>query len=201
MVAELAQCQQKLGEKYLSAFPTTWWDRLAKGERVWAPFYTIHIIMAGMFDMYRLANNQQALQVLEGMAAWADEWTAPKTEEHMQRTSFSTRPYFTTKSFLARIAASGPASENTPRPCSRRNMSVRSPFVPRGTFSSIIRLTGPSRRVHYPASARISIQRSAGNTGCLRAIMMIRQTGSLLTLTPDRRSTLSNRVRMLLISL
>jgi uncharacterized protein len=85
MVAEMAKCQQKLGGKYLSAFPTTWWDRLDKGERVWAPFYTIHKITAGMFDMYRLTGNQQALQVLEGMAAWADEWTAPKTEEHMQQ--------------------------------------------------------------------------------------------------------------------
>jgi DUF1680 family protein len=52
---------------------------------VWAPFYTIHKIMAGMFDMYRLAGNQQALQVLEGMAAWADGWTAPKSEEQMQQ--------------------------------------------------------------------------------------------------------------------
>jgi uncharacterized protein len=85
MVAEMAKCQEKLGGKYLSAFPTTWWDRLEKGERVWAPFYTIHKIAAGMFDMYRLAGNQQALQVLEGMAAWADEWTSSKTEAHMQQ--------------------------------------------------------------------------------------------------------------------
>src|SRR5690349_11386454 len=85
MVAELAKCQAKLGGKYLSAFPTTWWDRLEKGERVWAPFYTIHKIMAGLFDMYRLAGNEQALQVLEGMAAWADEWTASKTEAQMQQ--------------------------------------------------------------------------------------------------------------------
>ncbi len=85
MVAEMAKCQEKLGGQYLSAFPTTWWDRLEKGERVWAPFYTIHKIMAGMWDMYRLAGNQQALRVLEGMSAWADEWTASKTDEHMQR--------------------------------------------------------------------------------------------------------------------
>jgi uncharacterized protein len=84
IVAELAKCQQRLGGTYLSAFPTTWWDRLDTGQRVWAPFYTIHKIMAGMFDMYRLASNQQALQVLEGMAAWADTWTAAKTDEHMQ---------------------------------------------------------------------------------------------------------------------
>src|SRR5579871_4405207 len=84
MVAELAKCQEKLGGKYLSAYPTSWFDRLEKGERVWAPFYTIHKIMAGMFDMYRLAGNQQALQVLEGMSAWADDWTASKSEAHMQ---------------------------------------------------------------------------------------------------------------------
>jgi DUF1680 family protein len=40
--------------------------------------------MAGMFDMYRLAGNRQALQLLEGMAAWADGWTAPKSEPQMQ---------------------------------------------------------------------------------------------------------------------
>src|SRR5215467_5272360 len=44
IVAEMAKCQEKLGGKYLSAFPATWWDRLEKGERVWAPFYTIHKI-------------------------------------------------------------------------------------------------------------------------------------------------------------
>ena len=85
MVAELARCQERLGGTYLSAFPTTWWDRLEAGQRVWAPFYTIHKIMAGMFDMYRLAGNTQALEVLERMAAWADGWTAPKTDEHMQQ--------------------------------------------------------------------------------------------------------------------
>src|SRR4051794_14356006 len=85
MVAELAKCQEKLGGKYLSAFPTTWWDRLDKGERVWAPFYTIHKIMAGLFDMYQLSGNKQALQVLEGMATWADDWTGSKSEEHMQQ--------------------------------------------------------------------------------------------------------------------
>jgi DUF1680 family protein len=85
MVAELAKCQQKLGGAYLSAFPTSWWDRLAAGQRVWAPFYTIHKIMAGMFDMYSLAGNRQALTVLEGMADWADQWTAAKPEEHLQQ--------------------------------------------------------------------------------------------------------------------
>ncbi len=85
LVAEMARCQQKLGGSYLSAFPSTWFDRLDRGERVWAPFYTIHKIMAGLFDMYALAGNRQALHVLEGMAAWADEWTASRSGAHMQQ--------------------------------------------------------------------------------------------------------------------
>ncbi|HEY3742002.1 MAG TPA: beta-L-arabinofuranosidase domain-containing protein, partial [Bryobacteraceae bacterium] len=84
MVDQLAQCQKALGGGYLSAFPREFWDRLDKREKVWAPFYTIHKIMAGMYDMHRLTGNAQALEVLEGMAHWADEWTANKPEAHMQ---------------------------------------------------------------------------------------------------------------------
>ncbi len=85
LVAELAKCQEKLGASgYLSAFPSEWFDRLDARKPVWAPFYTIHKIMAGMLDMYTLAGNKQALAVLEGMSNWADEWSASKSEEHMQ---------------------------------------------------------------------------------------------------------------------
>lgn len=82
MVADLAKCQASSG--YLSAFPTEWFERLDARKNVWAPFYTVHKIMAGMFDMYSLTGNKQALQVLEGMANWADDYTKSKTEAHMQ---------------------------------------------------------------------------------------------------------------------
>src|SRR6185437_6549520 len=85
MVAELARCQQKLGASgYLSAFPIEFFDRLDARQKVWAPFYTIHKIMAGMFDMSQHCDNRQALEVLRGMAGWADQWTASKSESHMQ---------------------------------------------------------------------------------------------------------------------
>ncbi len=85
MVAELAKVQQKWnGGGYLSAFPIEWFDRLDARKPVWAPFYTIHKIMAGMFDMYHHAGNKQALEVLQGMSSWADSWSASKSEEHMQ---------------------------------------------------------------------------------------------------------------------
>jgi DUF1680 family protein len=103
MVAELAKCQQKLGGGYLSAFPISLFERLDRlagappAPRVpgapppveqtlpWAPFYTVHKIMAGLFDMYQYAGNRQALEVVTGMADWAGQWSASKTEEHMQQ--------------------------------------------------------------------------------------------------------------------
>ncbi|MBV8898241.1 MAG: glycoside hydrolase family 127 protein, partial [Acidobacteriaceae bacterium] len=84
MVAELAKCQQKLGGRYLSAFPTELFDRLKRRERVWAPFYTYHKILAGMIDMNQLCANAQALDVAKGMGDWADNWTAQLSEKQMQ---------------------------------------------------------------------------------------------------------------------
>jgi DUF1680 family protein len=85
MVAELARCQSKLASGgYLSAYPPEFYDRLDKGVRVWAPFYTYHKIFAGLLDMHVHAGNKQALEVAQGMAAWADAWSASKSETHMQ---------------------------------------------------------------------------------------------------------------------
>ncbi|MGC2660657.1 MAG: glycoside hydrolase family 127 protein, partial [Bryobacteraceae bacterium] len=84
LVAELAKCQEKLGGGYLSAFPTELFDRLKARKQVWAPFYTIHKIMAGMLDMHQHCANEQALKVLRGMADWTDRWTAAIPPERMQ---------------------------------------------------------------------------------------------------------------------
>lgn len=84
MVAELAKCQQNLKGGYLSAFPTEYFDRLAARKKVWAPFYTVHKIMAGLLDMYQLCGNQQALTVLQGLAGWTDKWSAALPDAQMQ---------------------------------------------------------------------------------------------------------------------
>ena len=85
IVTELAKCQQQLGNGYLSAFPEEFFDRLRDGKPVWAPFYTLHKIMAGLLDMHTLANNAQALDVLQGMARWTGRWAQPLGDEHMAR--------------------------------------------------------------------------------------------------------------------
>jgi DUF1680 family protein len=84
IVDEFARCQKALGGGYLSAFPLEYWDRLNARKPVWAPFYTLHKIMAGLLDVHERCGNQQALEVLEGVAKWVDGWTAPIPEAHMQ---------------------------------------------------------------------------------------------------------------------
>jgi len=85
LVAGLAECQAKLNDNgYLSAFPTEYFDRLDQRKNVWAPFYTLHKIMAGLYDMKMQAGNDQALDVVVKMAGWVDAWTSAITEEHMQ---------------------------------------------------------------------------------------------------------------------
>jgi uncharacterized protein len=75
MVAELAKAQQASPAKgyhegYLSAFPEELIDRVDARRRVWAPYYTLHKIMAGLLDMSQLAGNRQAFDVLLKQAAW-----------------------------------------------------------------------------------------------------------------------------------
>jgi len=85
MIGELAKCQQKLGTGYLSAFPDELFDRLKAGQRVWAPFYTYHKIMAGLLDNATLASDAQALEMVKGMAGWVRDYAQPVPDEQWQR--------------------------------------------------------------------------------------------------------------------
>ncbi|MEW2353919.1 beta-L-arabinofuranosidase domain-containing protein [Spirillospora sp. NPDC029432] len=89
LVAELAKCQAAAPAAgftagYLSAFGEETFDQLEAGAKPWAPYYTIHKIMAGLLDQYRLSGNRQALQVVTGMAGWAGARTAKLPRERMQ---------------------------------------------------------------------------------------------------------------------
>jgi DUF1680 family protein len=87
MVSELAKCQAQLGDKgYLSAFPESGFDDLEQGRPAAVLWYALHKIMAGLLDVNEHMQNPQALQVLEGMAAWTDWRTGRLPEEQMQRT-------------------------------------------------------------------------------------------------------------------
>ncbi len=88
VVAELARIQaaavRRFNPGYLSAFPEEFFDRLEKRQRVWAPYYTIHKIMAGLLDAHLLCGNRQALAVLLEQADWVKLRMDRLTEEQRQ---------------------------------------------------------------------------------------------------------------------
>jgi len=69
---------------YLSAFPEELFDRVDARQRVWAPYYTIHKIMAGLLDAHLLTANAQALEVLKKQADWVVWRNGRLSEEQRQ---------------------------------------------------------------------------------------------------------------------
>jgi len=83
LVVELAKCQKPNG--YVGAYSEEFYDRLKNHQKVWAPFYTYHKIMAGHLDMYVHCGNEQALHTTERMADWAYDWIMPTSEDDLAR--------------------------------------------------------------------------------------------------------------------
>jgi DUF1680 family protein len=90
MVAELAKCQAALPQRgshpgFLSAYPESFFDRVDQCKPVWAPYYTLHKIMAGLLDVYLHCGDRQALDVLVKMADWLRFRVDRLSTEQMQR--------------------------------------------------------------------------------------------------------------------
>jgi DUF1680 family protein len=74
MVDALWDCQQKLGGKYLSAFPEKEFTTLeTKFGGVLAPYYTYHKIMQGLLDVYTLTGNKKAYTMVLNMADYVKQ--------------------------------------------------------------------------------------------------------------------------------
>jgi DUF1680 family protein len=66
------------GHGFISAYPPDQFIMLEKGAtygtqdtQIWAPYYTLHKILAGLLDSYEVAGNKKALDIARGMGAWA----------------------------------------------------------------------------------------------------------------------------------
>ncbi|MDU0287938.1 beta-L-arabinofuranosidase domain-containing protein [Saccharothrix longispora] len=96
LVAQLATCQDRAtaagyNTGYLSAFPESFIDRVEARQQVWAPYYTLHKILAGLLDAHLLTGNAQALTVLTRMAgwvAWRNGRLTPSQRQDMLDTEF-----------------------------------------------------------------------------------------------------------------
>lgn len=97
LVAGLAKCQEAHGNGYLSAFPATEFDTLETVffDKVWAPYYTIHKIMAGLLDAHAHVGSEEALRAVVAMADYFSDRLArlaPEAVEKMTRTDYKGNP-------------------------------------------------------------------------------------------------------------
>ncbi len=65
------------GKGYISAYPPDQFIMLENGAtygtsstQIWAPYYTLHKILAGLMDIYDVSGNEKALKIVKGMGDW-----------------------------------------------------------------------------------------------------------------------------------
>jgi len=84
IIAGLDEAQNATENGYISAFPENLINRNIAGKSVWAPWYTLHKVYAGLIDQYLYCDNKEALHMMEKAASWAYQKLMPLSEE--QRT-------------------------------------------------------------------------------------------------------------------
>jgi len=79
MVESLAECQDAFeasgnyAKGFLSAYSEEQFDKLEEYvvyPKIWAPYYTLHKIFAGLLDCYEYGKNKKALNVAERLGMW-----------------------------------------------------------------------------------------------------------------------------------
>jgi DUF1680 family protein len=65
------------GKGFISAYPPDQFIMLEKGAKyggqknqIWAPYYTLHKILAGLIDIYEVSGNKKALTIATNMGDW-----------------------------------------------------------------------------------------------------------------------------------
>jgi len=84
VVAGLAECQARFPNGHLSAFPESFFDRVEARRQVWAPYYTLHKLFAGLLDMYIYCGNTQALEVCKKFGDWVVQRNSRLSDAQMQ---------------------------------------------------------------------------------------------------------------------
>lgn len=88
IVAELAKIQKANGNGYVGPISEKVFAALENGRAsdVWAPYYVIHKVLMGLYEMYVYAGNEQALEVAEGMADYVKARTDKLSDDTMAKT-------------------------------------------------------------------------------------------------------------------
>ena len=75
IISELRKCQLLNGGRWAGPIPEKYFEVLTTDRYIWSPQYTIHKLLMGLLDVYKYTNNDEALEILSGMADWFLDWT------------------------------------------------------------------------------------------------------------------------------
>ncbi|MGL1884958.1 MAG: glycoside hydrolase family 127 protein [Reichenbachiella sp.] len=95
IVAELERCQETFNNGYVGAIPgqDSVWLQIAGGDirsqgfdlnGLWVPWYTQHKVLAGLLDVYRFTESEDALKVAIKFSDWMDDTLKGLSDEQFQ---------------------------------------------------------------------------------------------------------------------
>lgn len=76
------------GKGFLSAYSPDQFallEKLTKYKEIWAPYYTLHKIVAGLLECYNRVGNKKALEIAEGIGCWMYERLSVLTEDRRKQ--------------------------------------------------------------------------------------------------------------------
>ena len=76
------------GEGYISAYPPDQFallEKFTKYNTIWAPYYTLHKITAGLLECYKRVGIGEALDIARGIGGWIYRRLSPLTAEHRKK--------------------------------------------------------------------------------------------------------------------
>ena len=94
MIEELGKCQDameasgKFNYGFLSGYSEEQFDKLEEFvpyPKIWAPYYTLHKIMAGLIDCYELGENERALEIVSKLGDWVYNRLSKLSKEHLNK--------------------------------------------------------------------------------------------------------------------
>lgn len=94
MISELGKCQDAMESSgkyhygFLSGYSEEQFDKLEQYTvypEIWAPYYTLHKIIAGLIDCYELCGNEQALEIGKKLGRWVFNRLNRLTKEQLTK--------------------------------------------------------------------------------------------------------------------
>lgn len=74
LISRIHECQRLNGGEWAGPIPEKYFDILTTDRYIWSPQYTMHKLLMGLIHAKIYAGNDEALEILSGLADWYKKW-------------------------------------------------------------------------------------------------------------------------------